>query len=197
MISAYSQACENNKTPILARLEQEFKHSKKVLEIGSGTGQHAVHFAQNLPHVTWQTSDLAVNHPTIIARVQQANLKSLLPPLTLDLEATWPLISVDAIFTANTLHIVSEALVGKFFAGVNQHLDANGTLCIYGPFNYQGQFTSVSNGEFDRWLKSRDSHSGIRDIEFILQHATKAHLVLSADHAMPANNRLLVFKKAI
>ena len=195
MNKPYSQACDNNKQPIFQVLKQLLSNSKQLLEIGSGTGQHAVHFAQQLPQLTWQTSDVAINHPGINQWLDQAELSNLQRPLLLDLNQPWPIEQVDSIFSANTLHIVSWPLVKKFFSGVANHLASDGILCVYGPFNYQGNFTSQSNANFDLWLKSRDPDSGIRDIEHIEQLATAAGLTLIDDHAMPANNRLLVFKR--
>jgi cyclopropane fatty-acyl-phospholipid synthase-like methyltransferase len=195
MNKPYSQACENNKDYILPLLVDAFKHSKTVLEIGSGSGQHAVHFAPNMPWLTWQTSDLLVNHQGICQWLNESPASNLLHPVELDLNSTWPIKTVDAIYTANTLHIVSWPLVQAFFAGVSQHLKAKGKCCIYGPFNYQGQYTSESNASFDIWLKARDSQSAIRDFEAVIDLANDAGLSLENDHAMPANNRLLVFNK--
>lgn len=195
----FSQACENNKTPILTQLKRHLRQSKQVLEIGSGTGQHAVHFAEQLPHLHWQTSDLFINHDVINARIDQLPRKNLQRPISLDLNNTWDLTSltepVDAIFTANTLHIISWSLVKKFFEQAANNLSNEGVLCIYGPFNYQGKFTSESNENFNFWLKDRDINSGIRDFEAIVKLATKAKLKLIEDNTMPANNRLLVFQK--
>ena len=191
----FSQACENNKQPILSVLELAFSSSELVLEVGSGTGQHAIYLAKNLAHLTWQTSDLACNHQGINQWLSGVSLANLQPPIALDLNFTWPVGSFDGIFTANTLHIVSWRLVENFFTGVAKHLTAGGSLCVYGPFNYQGQFTSVSNADFDLWLKGRDPDSGIRDIEAIERLAIAAGLALAFDHQMPANNRLLVFRK--
>ncbi|MDK2597710.1 DUF938 domain-containing protein [Pseudoalteromonas obscura] len=193
MTKPFSQACENNKDPILALLAPFISNISSVLEVGSGTGQHAVHFAQALPEVVWQTSDLACNHAGITQWCDEAQLDNLRRPITLDLTQHWPVEQVPAIYTANTFHIVSPQLVVRFFEGVKRHLSPHGKVVIYGPFNYQGQYTSVSNAEFDAFLKSRDPNSGIRDIEWIVDLAQAAGLELEADHAMPANNRLLCF----
>ncbi|MBL4765731.1 MAG: DUF938 domain-containing protein [Colwellia sp.] len=196
MTKPFSPACENNKQPILKILNHAFAKQKHVLEIGSGTGQHAVYFAKNLPFLTWQTSDLVINHAGInqwIADFPTANIR---PPLAIDLVSIQPITeNIDTIFSANTLHIISWSLVQNFFDMVNKQLAQNGVLCIYGPFNYQGKYTSASNANFDLWLKSRDEHSGIRDFEAICQLATKAGLSLKEDVEMPANNRILIFKK--
>ena len=198
---AFSQACENNKPAILSVLKQAFSTTKNVLEIGSGTGQHAIHFAEHLPQLVWQTSDLPINHYSINQRVINSGLNNILEPMTLDLTEDWSFINddntryFDGIFTANTLHIVSWPLVQRFFTGVGNNLAKEGTLCIYGPFNYDGEFTSASNQQFDLWLKERDQHSGIRDFEAIVTLANAAGLSLITDHTMPANNRLLAFRK--
>ncbi len=192
-ISGLSQACENNKEPIVTQLERLFATTNTVLEIGSGTGQHAVHFAPRLPHLTWQTSDLVYNHALINEVIGFAASDNIAPPLALDLASPWPVEQVDGIFTANTLHIVSRDLVAALFDGVATHLEENGVLCIYGPFNYQGEYTSESNAQFDAHLRARDPQSGIRDQEWIVELAAAAGLKLKADVAMPANNRLLHF----
>jgi len=191
----YSQACENNKNAILLVLKTAFANTQQVLEIGSGSGQHAVCFALNLPHLSWQTSDLKINHQGINQWIDTQPSENLKRPLMLDLQKPWPISEVDGIYTANTLHIVSWPLVEKFFAGVKKCLAEHGRLCIYGPFNYNGKFTSDSNADFDVWLKNRNADSGIRDFEAILTLAESAGLTLVKDHEMPANNRLLEFVK--
>lgn len=195
MNKPFSQACENNKPFILPVISQAFSQYKTVLEVGSGTGQHAVYFASNMPWLTWQTSDVIANHQGINQWIKQYPATNLRAPIELDLNNNWPINNVDCVYTANTLHIISWPLVKAFFKGVATHVNTNGTLCIYGPFNYQGNFTSDSNANFDLWLKARDNQSGIRDIEAIKELAAQAGLSLEHDHDMPANNRLLVFKK--
>ena len=193
---SFSQACENNKGPILSVLRQAFANSHHVLEIGSGTGQHAVHFAAGLPHLSWQPSDQPMYLPDLSTRVRRAvkdlTLVNLLAPLMLDIRQQ-QLIDrrFDAIFTANTLHIMSWPVVQQLFARLPMLTTDNAKLCIYGPFNYNGTFTSSSNAAFDASLKSRDSTMGIRDIEAVLALAEAAGFVLENDHEMPANNRLL------
>ncbi|QBG34600.1 DUF938 domain-containing protein [Litorilituus sediminis] len=199
MNKPFSQACENNKRPILEILTKEFSTVNHVLEVGSGTGQHAVFFGQHLPHLTWQTSDLLVNHAGINAWLDEAALDNVQKPIVLDLDDSFPQLDknrpIDALYTANTLHIVSWPLVVNFFKLIEKNLPANAVICIYGPFNYQGNFTSQSNADFDLWLKERNSESGIRDIESILKLATSSNLALVEDYSMPANNRLLTFTK--
>jgi len=199
MTKPFSQACENNKKPILLLLNKVFSKTKQVLEIGSGTGQHAVYFARNLPHLQWQTSDLLINHSGINLWLDEIPLANLHRPLSLDLSKMWSvpnkITPIDAIFTANTLHIISWPLVIKFFEGIALNLATKGLVAIYGPFNYQGEFISKSNENFDLWLKDRDINSGIRDIEAITKLADSVGLILMNDYEMPANNRLLVFIK--
>jgi cyclopropane fatty-acyl-phospholipid synthase-like methyltransferase len=195
MNKPFSQACENNKVAILAALADSFSTSKTVLEVGSGSGQHAVFFAPNMPWLSWQTSDILINHQGISQWLREYPAGNLLHPIELDLNHPWPIEKIDAIYTANTLHIISWPLVQAFFSDVSQHLNQKGKCCVYGPFNYQGQYTSESNAGFDIWLKDRDSQSAIRDIEAIMALAESVGLSLENDHAMPANNRLLVFQK--
>lgn len=192
----FSQACENNKQPILDILLRVFANRKKVLEVGSGTGQHAVFFAPALPHLTWQTSDLEINHSGINHWLNDFDADNLLPPLVLDADQ-FPsnLKTVDAVFTANTCHIMAWSSVVNLFKGLEKILSSDGILAIYGPFNYNGQFTSDSNARFDQWLKQRIPHQGIRDFEAINRLAQSIGLNLVEDNAMPANNRLLVWQR--
>lgn len=192
----FSQACENNKAPILAVLQQAFANCRNVLEVGSGTGQHAVHFAAGLPHLSWQASDQALYLPDLTQRLHRAALPNLPLPLLLDIHDASPAIKgYDAVFSANTLHIMSWPLVQQFFSRLNDFCTVEATLCIYGPFNYNGRFTSDSNRAFDASLKSRDPSMGIRDIEAVIALATSAGFTLQHDNAMPANNRLLQFSR--
>ena len=191
----YSNACENNKVPILTILQSVLSDVSSVLEIGTGTAQHAVYFAPLMPHLTWQTSDVIDNHPGIMSWLDALPASNLLPPLELDLRDDWQIRQYDAVFTSNTLHIVDQTLVIAFFKKISQCLNVGGKLCIYGPFNYGGQFTSESNAEFDNWLKVKNITSGIRDFEWICELAKQAKLELIHDHTMPANNRLLEFVK--
>jgi len=191
-----SDACERNKAPILEVLRTELAAAASVLEIGSGTGQHAVHFAAGLPHLTWQPSDLAENLPALAERVRLQAVPNLRAPLTLDVrDDPWPVTPLDAVFSANTLHIMAWSAVLEFFRGVGSVLQAPGVLCVYGPFRYHGRHTSNSNAEFDCWLKARDPDSGVRDFGTLDALARARGLSLAADHAMPANNRMLVWRK--
>ena len=193
----FSPACERNRAPILAQLRVCFAATKQVLEIGSGTGQHAVHFAQNLPHLRWHTSDRSAYHASIEAWLDEAQLKNLLPPFELDVTKPlhWPTTSFDAAFTANTCHIMAWEEVQLMMAGLKRCLDHMALLVIYGPFKYQGEFTSESNAHFDHSLRQQASHMGIRDIEEMTLLAQGSGFHLLQDIEMPANNRLLIFQK--
>lgn len=192
----FSQACENNKRPILNILQRVFADRQRVLEIGSGTGQHAVFFAEHLPHLEWQPSDLKENHAGIKAWLKEAALSNLHPPIEVDADhQPWPLDPVDAIFSANTLHIMSWQQVQRLFRGIAAATLPRAKVAIYGPFNYGGRFTSDSNRSFDAWLKERGAHQGIRDFEAVNALADDMGLQLLEDNPMPANNRLLVWEK--
>lgn len=196
MQKPFSQACENNKQPILAILQQAFGKAQEVLEIGSGTGQHAAFFAGAMPWLSWQPSDRAENLPGIRAWCTDAQLGNLRDPVELDVVVpAWPALRADAVFSANTVHIMGWPAVERLFAGVGALLPSTGTFCLYGPFNYGGRFTSPSNERFDGWLRERDPQSGVRDFEALERLAHAAGLTLEADHAMPANNRMLVWRK--
>jgi hypothetical protein len=192
----FSPACERNREPILSVLRVLFADRKRVLEIGSGTGQHAVHFAAHMPRLQWQTSDLPENHPGIVAWLNEAQLPNLLPPLSLDAATPkWPSFEWDAVFTANTCHIMSWQEVDGLFAGVGNGLPPSGKLAIYGPFNYGGRFTGPGNAQFDASLRAGNSLRGIRDFEAVDALARRHDLELIEDIAMPADNRLLSWKK--
>lgn len=193
----FSQACENNKPHILAKLKTlwagEPESTKNVLEIGSGTGQHAMHFAQNLP-VIWQPSDLPNNLRSLQRQFDHAQCANIRQPIELNVENQWPNEKFDAVYTANTLHIMSWAHVQQLFKHLPAVLTAESYFIAYGPFNYDGKFTSDSNAAFDQHLRDRDPVSGIRDYEAINQLAGQAGLVLQYDVDMPANNRLLIWQ---
>jgi len=192
----FSQSCENNRAPILSVIQPLFEACHAVLEIGSGTGQHAANFAAELPHLHWLTSDLPEYHAGISMWVEDAGLANLHPPLTLDvLHQPWPEVDVAAVFSANTAHIMSWEMVEAFFAGVADLLPDRGQFLLYGPFNYAGEYTSDSNAIFDGWLQARDPESGIRDFEKLQQLAQGGGLSFVHDYEMPANNRLLHWRK--
>jgi len=193
----FSQACENNKDPILQVIRTVFCQPATVWEIGSGTGQHACYFAEHLTHLEWQPTDRGENIPGIGLWREEAKLANLRPPLTLDVtDALWPCSSIDALFTANTLHIMSWDEVRILFDRLAEYLNAKALICIYGPFNYNGAYTSDSNAYFDQWLKSQNTLSGIRNFEDVLSLSTACGFSLLNDIAMPANNRLLVLKNS-
>jgi cyclopropane fatty-acyl-phospholipid synthase-like methyltransferase len=197
MQKPFSQACENNKLPILEVLGCHLASGDRVLEVGSGTGQHAVFFGERLPGVTWQTSDLANNHPAIHAWLDDGKLPNVLPPLALDVTVfPWPVAEASAVFSANTAHIMAWPVVQDFVRGVGEVLDPGGLFLLYGPFNYNGTYTSESNESFDGWLAARDPRSAIRDFEAVDEAARRAGLSLVEDNPMPANNRLLVWRRA-
>jgi cyclopropane fatty-acyl-phospholipid synthase-like methyltransferase len=192
----FAESCEQNRAPILEVLRTELADRSRLLEIGSGTGQHAVYFAPEFPRLVWQTSDVAAMHSGIQAWLDDAALPNVLPPLPLDVcEDEWPQDRYDAVFSANTAHIMAWQQVECFFSRVGRVLETGGVFCLYGPFNYNAQYTSDSNARFDAWLKSRDPLSGVRDFEDLDELARAAGLMLKRDYAMPANNRTLVWSK--
>ncbi|UAA37945.1 DUF938 domain-containing protein [Paraneptunicella aestuarii] len=206
MQKRFSQACENNKLPILEQLQQFFAPSRHVLEIGSGTGQHSVFFAQALPHLIWQTSDVPENHPSILAWGEdsnldnQASLSNWRSPLTLTIGVDpWPDAGAlfDAVFSANTAHIMQPDEAKLMMQMVAENLTKNGVFCQYGPFKFDGEFTSQSNLEFDQHLRLQ-GFGGYRDINELTQWASTSEHSLQLTHVidMPANNHLLVWLKA-
>jgi len=195
-IKLFSESCEQNKEPILEVLQEVFKDRKTVLEIGSGSGQHAVYFAKHLPHLSWQPSDLADNLASIHAWAEESALDNLKDPIELDaLNQPWEVDVVDALFTANSLHIMSWAMVEQFFQGVGQVLEPSGKLLIYGPFSYAGAHTSPSNDRFDQYLKQQNPLSGVRDFDDLNRLAKQQGLDFMKDYSMPANNRCLLWVK--
>jgi len=225
----YAESSEVNKAPILAVLKEIFADRKRVLEIASGTGQHAVYFGRELPHLIWQPSELPQHLPGIQAWLDEAQLPNVLAPLAIDVnDAHWPFVtavrpersvakskeaksnltsvrpelvegqslstSPDAIFNANTIHIISWPEVERLFAHIARVIAPGGCVCLYGPYNYGGKFTSESNARFDAWLKSRDPNSGVRDFEAVNRLAASHGLELLRDIAMPSNNRILVWE---
>ena len=191
-----SEACERNKGPILDVLRIAFAGRTQVLEIGSGTGQHAVHFAAHLPHLTWHPTEQLAYLPDLAVRVKLEGSRNLHAPAMLDVNQTvWPVRTVDAIFTANTLHIMAWTEVMVMFRGLDAVLAPGGVMSVYGAFRYGGRYTSESNQDFDRMLQERDPLSGLRDIQDLTVLAARYGLRLRNDHDLPANNRLLEFIK--
>jgi cyclopropane fatty-acyl-phospholipid synthase-like methyltransferase len=193
----WSEPCERNKGPILEVLRAHFADRRAVLEIGSGTGQHAAFFAAELPHLVWQASDRAANLPGIRLWVDDARLPNLPPPLTLDVEGAWPAQRFDAVFSANTCHIMHWPQVERLFAGLPAVMTPDAKLVIYGPFNDHGRFTSDSNAAFDASLRRQDPGMGLRDIEAVDALARAAGFLRVEERAMPANNRCVVWVRNV
>lgn len=191
----FSAACERNRAPILAVLRDWFADRRRVLEVGSGTGQHAVHFAAALPQLTWQTSERAEGLPGLRAWLDEAALPNAPTPLVLDVGEPWPRGTYDAVFSANTLHILSWSEVERLFAALPDAVAPDAKLAIYGPFNVDGRFTSDSNAAFDASLRARAPHMGIRDTAAVDGLARGAGFGLVDDLAMPANNRLRLWRR--
>jgi cyclopropane fatty-acyl-phospholipid synthase-like methyltransferase len=192
----YSASCDNNREPIFSVLERLLNNCRSVLEIGSGTGQHAVYFAERLPQLVWQCSDLKENHAGIRQWLGEAALPNTPAPLLLDVELhDISALNYDAVFSANAIHIMSWDAVKLMIQGVGKLLPRGGLFILYGPFNYGNRYTSDSNARFDEWLKQRDPESGIRNFEDVEKRANDAQLTLREDIAMPANNRILCWRK--
>ena len=189
----FARAAEQNRQVILQAIDPYLQG--RVLEIGSGTGQHAVYFVSQRPDLLWQTSDLETGLPGIQAWIDDSGLENMPAPLLLDVNGNWPEASYDTIYTANSFHIMDADSVARCMAGCGSCLSPGGHLVVYGPFNYGGTFTSDSNARFDSMLRATDPGSGIRDFEWLDQLAQDAQLDLQADIAMPANNRSLIWKK--
>ena len=192
----FSDAAEQNKQPILNILKQTFSNTSQVLEIGSGSGQHAVYFAAHLPHLTWQPSDLQDNLSSIQAWMAEEHLENIQDPLELDVKShPWPITDIDAIFTANTFHIMPWTEIQHFFLGVGEHLGDQGRLVVYGPFSFGGHHVSTSNERFDLYLKQRDPLSGVRDFDDVDKLASTQNLRFIKHFPMPVNNSCLYWQK--
>ena len=192
----YAESCDQNREPILSVIKPLLTTCNNVLEIGSGTGQHAVYFAKSFPHLNWHPSDCDEYLPGIRQWVLEAESTNIIEPVQLNVSSsTWPDIDIDCVFSANTVHIMNWTDVKALFSGVGSLLKAKGKLILYGPFNYQGQYTSDSNMRFDNWLKARNSGSAIRNFEDVCKLAELANMKLLHDYEMPANNRILVWEK--
>lgn len=193
----FSESCVQNQAEICAVLNDLLANKKHVLEIGSGTGQHAVYFAKHLPHLIWQTSDQVAYHQGIQLWLDEANLENIRDPIELNVsQSIWPQINVDSVFSANAVHIMSWKNVIDYFESAAKLLNKKELFILYGPFNYNGKFTSPSNANFDQWLKSRDSLSGVRDFSDLNALANENKLVLKDDIEMAANNRIICWEKA-
>jgi len=198
MDKPFSQACENNKHPILEVLRHYLTQPGTLLEVGSGTGQHAAFLATQLPHIQWQPSDVAEHLPGINLWCRDAGQTNLREPVAFDVMQTNPGPPAhDHLYSANTLHIMSWPAVESFFKLIPDLVNPAGYVFFYGPFKYQGKFTSPSNADFDSWLKQRGAHQGIREFEAITDLADSAGLNLIEDVRMPANNQTLVWQKRV
>ncbi|MGE5155408.1 MAG: DUF938 domain-containing protein [Bdellovibrio bacteriovorus] len=195
MNKPYSEACDQNKAPILAVIASLFREASRVLEVGSGTGQHAVHFAAALPHLTWQTSDVPGNLPGIRLWLDEARLPNLPAPLALDVLGDWPRGPFDGVFSANTAHIMGQGEVAAMFQGVGGVLVPGGHFALYGPFRIAGRHTSESNARFDAALRARDPRMGVRDLDDLQRLGERSGLRLIDDVPMPVNNRTLIWEK--
>lgn len=194
MHKPFAPACERNREPILEVLKQVFREPAHILEIGSGTGQHAVHFAAAMPHLHWHTSDLPEQLPGIRAWLAESPRDNLPEPVALDVLAdTWPITTADGVFSANTAHIMRWHQVEALFAGVGRILVPGGCFCLYGPFNLEGRYTSPGNARFDAELRSQEPTRGIRDLADLNHLAISVGLHSLKDYPLPANNRLLVW----
>lgn len=192
----FSEACERNREPILHVIKHWFITPGAVLEIGAGTGQHAVYFATNLPHLTWTATDREENLDGIRLWIDEAALPNVRGPVRLNVsDERWPVVVTQYVFSANTAHIMSWTEVERMFAGVARTLQSGGTFCLYGPFNRDGHYTSESNRAFDESLKSRDPNMGVRNDRDLIDLGARCGLAFAADHSMPARNRLLVWRK--
>ncbi len=191
----FAAACERNKAPIFAVLKEVLPTTGTVLEIGSGTGQHVVFFAAQMPTLQWQPTDRAQHLPGLSRRLAVANCCNILPPIELDVLQSWPQQDFAAVYSANTAHIMSWQAVCAMFGGVSQRLLPGGPFCLYGPFNLEGKFTSPSNAAFDAQLKCENPVMGIRDCEALETLASSQQLVLERRYSLPANNQLLLFRQ--
>ena len=194
-IELFSQAANNNKQPIADALEQILFPGARVLEIGSGSGQHVLHFAKELREVIWQPTDRDPYFSALERNLDRKPHYKIRKPLYLDVEHFNVSGFYDFVFCANVVHIIAKDLLPMLLCGVARLLESGGRLIIYGPFKYEGKFTALSNKEFDNWLQLRDPLSGIRDIEALLMEAKSHGFSLQMDKLMPANNQLLMLEK--
>lgn len=192
----FNNAADNNKQFIAGELKRLLVPGARVLEIGSGSGQHAVHFVSQLKEVSWQPTDRKPYFDALERNLGGITLSGVRKPIYLDIAQFDIAGSFDAVFCANVMHIMSADLIPNMMAGVASLLDSGGLFILYGPYKYEGAYTTLSNEKFDEWLKSRDPLSGIRDIEVVQAKAKTNHLDLIEDIPMPANNQFLVFRKS-
>lgn len=191
----FNRAADNNKAVILEQLQRLLSDGDSVLEVGSGSGQHAVYISNALNQIQWQPSDREPYFGSLQANLARVTLSNLAEPLYLDVSSFDIPGNFDAVFCANVLHIMPADLIEPMFAGVDRVLSGSGVFIVYGPFKYRGDFTTPSNEDFDGWLKAQAAHQGIRDIEMLMAEAERVGLTLREDNPMPANNQLLVFRR--
>lgn len=192
----FAPACERNRDPILEVLRECFAGRREVLEIGSGTGQHAVHFAAAMPWLRWRCSDVEANLPGILAWLDEAALPNLPPPVALDVTGRWPPLAVDAVFTANTLHIMGWDAVKATFAALPSVTVPGAVLAVYGPFNVGGRFSGPGNAAFDAQLRAADPVRGLRDLDAVDALAREVGFAGLEIRTMPADNRCLVWRRS-
>jgi len=191
----FAEACERNKAPILKALEAVLPTHGRILEIGSGTGQHVVYFAGRLPGWTWQPSERPENLPGLAARIEAEGGANILPAVELDVTGDWPNDVFDAVYSSNTSHIMGWEKVQSMLRGVGEHLACDGLFLLYGPFSEAGLHTAPGNAAFDRQLRGRDPRMGLRDVEALESEGLRHQMVLERRFPMPANNQLLLFRK--
>lgn len=197
MSRPFNPAAERNKAPILAVIERYLLRARTVLEIGAGSGQHALFLAAQLPHLRWQASEQPSQVAGLRENLAGAGLANLCPAIALDVQREpWPLAVVDAVYAANVVQCMTSPALAALFRGVGAHLAAAGVFLLYGPFNRDGRFTSEGNQQLDAWARSLDADFGLRDRALLAQLAARHGLVLGDDHSMPANNQLLVWRRA-
>jgi len=190
-------ATGRNREPILAVLREVLPERGVVLEIASGTGQHAVYFARHFPGLTWQPSD---GDPDSLASIAawraHSEVTNVAAPVVLDAAAAeWPVERVDAIFNANMIHISPwESCVG-LMRGAGRVLAPGGRLVMYGPYKLDGEHTAPSNASFEQWLQARDPAWGVRDLDDVRGEAERAGLTFERRVEMPANNQIVVFRR--
>jgi SAM-dependent methyltransferase len=192
MNKPYVESCDQNKQIIFDTIGPYIKGD--VLEIGSGTGQHAVFFAGQVADVLWQTSERSENLAGVVSWINDSGLANLMPPIELDVLGEWPDAKYDLIYSANCFHIMGAEAVAASITEAGRRLKPGAVLAVYGPFNYNGEFTSASNQNFDSFLRARDPQSGIKDFEWIEKLASDAGMDLLQDVSMPTNNRTIIWQ---
>ena len=191
----FAEACERNKDPIRDALRSRLPERGRVLEIGSGTGQHVVHFAPLARCLSWQPSERREQLDGLNARIRREGGANVLPAIELDVFGPWPDRVYEAAYSANTANILSWPGVCALFAGVGPRLQAGASFFLYGPFNVDGEFTAVGNEIFDRQLRERDPAMGLRDTGDLERLGSEHQMDLTERISLPANNQLLVFRR--